>query len=254
LAIDVDLAVEDFWQARQQGVFFPPSYFDKLTIDEGYRIQLGLVDRRVAAGEKHIGWKVGLTAKAIQEQLGFHEPVFACVLETQPSGYVFGANQLINPSFETELCIRLGRALRGSVSYDDVRAAIDAVYPSFEIIETRGPVQQMAIALADNGQQRTVILGQPIPIEPNTMLSEVAVRVELNGKEVAAGPGSAVLGDPLNSIVWLAGKLDAFGRHLREGDLIMTGSFVRQFPMNPGDVAVAKFSEIGEVSVRMAVA
>ena len=202
----------------------------------------------------HIGWKVGLTAKAIQDQLGFHEPVFACILETQSTGHVFAANQLINPGFETEICIRLGRALNGPVGYDEVREAIDAVYPSFEIIETRGPIQQMALALADNGQQRSVIVGQPVPLGPNAMMSEVSVHVELNGNEVASGLGSAVLGDPLNSIVWLAGKLISFGRHVREGDLIMTGSFVRQFPLNPKYVAVARFSKIADVTVRMAAA
>ena len=86
------------------------------------------------------------------------------------------------------------------------------------------------------------------------MMSEVSVHVELNGNEVASGLGSAVLGDPLNSIVWRAGKLMSFGRHVREGDLIMTGSFVRQFPLNPKYVAVARFSKIADVTVRMAAA
>lgn len=254
MAIDVNVAIEDFWQARKQGIFFPPGYYDKLTIDEGYRIQLGLVDRRVAAGEKHIGWKVGLTAKAIQEQLGFHEPVFACILETQASGHTFETKTLVQPGIETELCVRLGRDLEGPVEYDDVCAAIDAVYPSFEIVETRGPVQQMALALADNGQQRSVVIGQRAALAAETKLSRVSVQVEINGKEVASGLGSAVLGDPLNSVVWLAGKLPYFGRRLRQGDLIMTGSFVRQFPLNPGDMAVARFTGIGEVSVSLTVA
>jgi 2-keto-4-pentenoate hydratase len=73
------------------------------------------------------------------------------------------------------------------------------------------------------------------------------VRVQLNGKEVATGWGSAVLGNPMNSISWLAAKLGQYARRLRPGDIIMTGSFVRQFPLGPGDVAVAEFSDIGGV-------
>ena len=87
MAIDVATAVEDFWIARKHGEFFPRAYYDQLTSDDAYRIQLALIDRRVAAGEGQIGWKVGLTSKAIQNQFGFHEPIFACVLETQPSGH-----------------------------------------------------------------------------------------------------------------------------------------------------------------------
>jgi 2-keto-4-pentenoate hydratase len=83
-------------------------------------------------------------------------------------------------------------------------------------------------------------------------LDKVETRVQLNGKEVASGLGSAVLGNPLNSVQWLAEKLGRHGRALRPGDIIMTGSFVRQFPLQAGDIAVAEFSGIGRVEVRIA--
>jgi 2-keto-4-pentenoate hydratase len=253
MTIDLTHAIDDFWTARARGEFFPQAYCDRLTLDDAYRIQLALVERRLAAGERHIGWKVGLTAKAIQEQFGFYEPVFGCILETLPSGYVFGATELIHPGFETELCIRLAGTLEGEVSIEYARDAIDVIHPSFEIIETRGDfVNQIALALADNAQQRSVVLGAPIRLTPDMALDEVEARVRLNGQEVARGLGSAVLGNPLNSIAWLAGKLGQYGQKLRAGDVIMTGSFVRQFPLSPGDVAVADFSDIGRVEAGIA--
>ena len=93
-----------------------------------------------------------------------------------------------------------------------------------------------------------------MPLAPNVDLAQVGARVWLNGEEVATGLGSAVLGNPLNSIQWLAGKIGEFGRSLRPGDIVMTGSFVRQFPLRAGDVALAEFSGIGRVEVRMAAA
>ena len=252
MSIELATAVEDFWTARARGEFFPQAYFDRLTLDDAYRIQLALIDRRVAAGERQIGWKVGLTAKPIQQQFGFHEPVFACILETQPSGHVFGATELINPGFETELCVRLGRGLEGIVSLEQVRAAVDVIHPAFEVIETRGDMKHIALAMADNGQQRSVVVGAPVQLAPAMALDQVEARVQLNGNEVATGLGSAVLGNPLNSIQWLAEKLRQHGRRLRAGDIIMTGSFVRQFPLQAGDIAVAEFSGIGRVEVRIA--
>jgi 2-keto-4-pentenoate hydratase len=253
MSIDLATAVEDFWAARARGEFFPQAYFDRLDLDDAYRIQLALIDRRVAAGERQIGWKVGLTAKPIQQQFGFHEPVFACVLETRTSGHVFGATELINPGFETELCVRLSRGLEGSVSLQQVRAAVDVIHPAFEIIETRGDlVKQIALAMADNGQQRSVVIGAPVQLAPTTELDRVEARVQLNGNEVASGLGSAVLGNPLNSVRWLAEKLGQHGRRLRPDDIIMTGSFVRQFPLQAGDIAVAEFSGIGRVEVSIA--
>jgi len=242
--------IEEFWQARQQGVYFPPAWFGKLTIDEAYRLQLGLIERRCAAGERQIGWKVGLTAPAIQQQFGFHEPVFGCVLDSKPSGHVFGASELIAPGFENELCMRLGVDLSGTVTLDDARAAIDLVYPSLEIIETRGPfTEQIALALADNAQQKTVILGSPEPLPAD--LTTMEARVSVNGQTIATGTGDAVLGNPLNSIVWLAATLGAYGRGLKAGEIVMTGSFTRQFPMARGDRIETVFSGLGSVGTSM---
>jgi 2-keto-4-pentenoate hydratase len=166
---------------------------------------------------------------------------------------VFGATELIHPGFETELCVRLGRGLEGKVTSEQVRAAVDVIHPSFEIIETRGdPVNQMELVVADNGQQRSVVVGAPVRLAPNVDLAQVTARVRLNGQDVATGLGSAVLDNPLNSIEWLAQKLGDYGRSLRPGDIVMTGSFVRQFPLHTGDAAMAEFSGIGRVEVGIA--
>lgn len=253
MAFDERAAIDSFWAAHARGVYFPPEWFDRLTLDQAYRIQLGLIARRCAAGERQIGWKVGLTAKPIQEQFGFHEPVFGCILESEQSGHVFGRDELINPGFENELCLRVNRDLAGDVGIAEVRASIDAVYPSLEIIETRGDLSaQIAVALADNAQQKTIVLGTPVSLGDKA-LDAVEARVQINGETVATGRGEAVLGNPLNSVIWLARKLPEFGRGIRAGDLIMSGSFTRQFPIAPGDRVHVGFVDIGDVDAAMLV-
>jgi|KBSSwiStaDraftv2_1062776.scaffolds.fasta_scaffold177019_3 2-keto-4-pentenoate hydratase len=251
MAFDAASVIEEFWQARGRGEYFPRAWFDKLTLDQAYQIQLGLIDRRIAKGERQIGWKVGLTAKPIQEQFGFHEPVFGVILESVPSGSVLHARELIAPGFESELCLRVGRDLGGKVSMAEARAAVVGVHPALEIIETRGDLsKQIALAMADNAQQKTVVLGPPLPLG-DRKLDEVACKVEMNGAVVAEGTGAAVLGNPLNSVIWLAEGLARYGRKIRAGDIVMTGSFVRQFPLKAGDkvrVAYAGFG-VAEVSV-----
>lgn len=251
MAFDEQAAIDSFWSARRRGVYFPPEWFDRLSLDQAYRIQLGLIDRRCAAGERQIGWKVGLTAKPIQQQFGFHEPVFGCILESQPSGHVFRAGELIAPGFENELCLRVKRPLAGDIGMAEARDAVDVIHPSLEIIETRGDfASQMAVALADNAQQKTIILGNPVPLGA-LQLDTVAVTVRINGNTVATGRGDAVLGNPLNSLIWLARKLTEFGCEIRAGDLIMSGSFTRQFPIAPGDRIHVEFAGIGDVQAGM---
>jgi len=251
MAFDEQAAIDEFWTARARGEYFPSAWFDRLTLDDAYRIQLGMIARRVAGGERHIGWKVGLTAPAIQQQFGFHEPVFGCILESRPTGHVFRRDELIKPGFEPELCLRIGEALSGEVDVSTVRRAIAAIHPSLEIIETRGDLSaQIAVAMADNAQQKTVILGDPVPIG-DLALEQVTATVQINGKTVANGRGDAVLGNPLNSVIWLARKLTEFGRGIRAGDIIMSGSFTRQFPIEPGDKVAVEFAGIGDVRTAM---
>jgi 2-keto-4-pentenoate hydratase len=252
-SFDAAAAIASFWEARARGEWFPAAWHDKLSNDQAYEVLFGIMARRLAAGERQIGWKVGLTSKAIQQQFNVHEPVFGCILESQPSGHVFAPGDLISPGFENELCLRVGKELSGRITQDEARAAIDVIYPSLEIIETRGNLtEQLALALADNAQQKTVILGSPAPLpaRPET----VEARVIINGEVAATGTGDAVLGNPLNSVVWLAAKLAEFGRSLKAGEIIMSGSFTRQFPIRPGDSIRCEFSGIGAVETSMTAA
>ena len=59
MAFDEQAAIDSFWAARARGEYFPPEWFDRLTLDQAYHIQLGQIARRCAAGERQIGWKVG---------------------------------------------------------------------------------------------------------------------------------------------------------------------------------------------------
>ena len=252
MAFDEQAAIASFQAAHARGEYFPPEWFNRLSLDEAYQIQLGLIGRRVAAGERQIGWKVGLTAPAIQQQFGFHEPVFGCLLETRPSGHVFRSDELIRPGFESELCLHIKEPLSGEVDMGTVRRAVDVIYPALEIIETRGDLSaQIAVAMADNAQQKTNILGSPVSLG-SIALDTVEATVQINGQTAATGRGDAVLGNPLNSVIWLARKLTEFGLGIRAGDLIMSGSFTRQFPIAPGDRIRVDFSGIGSVQTSMA--
>jgi len=248
---EVAAVVETFWRERQKGVYFPPAFGGRLSFDEAYRVQLGLIARREAAGERQVGWKVGLTAKAIQDQMGVHEPVFGCLLAegVKESGHRFRHRALIRPGFENEVCVRLGSDLAGPGLEPEVaRRAVESCSPALEIIETRGDfTRELALAIADNVQQKAIVLGPPVPLTDDLDLAAIAVRVAVNGEEVATGRGEAVLGSPLNALAWLANALVPFGRGLRAGDLVMTGSFTRQFALRPGDRIRAEFDRLGAV-------
>jgi 2-keto-4-pentenoate hydratase len=245
----IEVAVGAFEAAAARGEYFPQDWAGRLAIDDAYRILLARLRRR---GAQRVGWKVGLTARAIQEQFGVHEPVFGCLLADglKQSGHAFRREALIEPGFENELCIVLGRDVPAGATRHEVATAVARVHPAFEIIETRGDLtRQLELALADNAQQKAFVLGPPVAPDALPELSQVEARVLINGAEAATGRGDAVLGHPYNSVTWLAAKLADFGEKLRAGDYIMSGSFTRQFPLGRGDRVECAFTGIGNVSV-----
>jgi 2-keto-4-pentenoate hydratase len=248
---EIAAAVPEFEAAQARGDYFPKAWFDRLTLDDAYRILLALVGRRRGAGARRVGWKVGLTAPAIQQQFGVHEPVFACLLAEGlvQSGHVFRRDALIKPGFENELCIVLGHDLPAGATRAEVADAVARVHPAFEIIETRGEfTRQLALALTDNAQQKAFVLGPPVNGDGLPELAAVTVRVRINGALVATATGDAVLGHPYNAVAWLGAKLAQFGERVRAGDYIMSGSFTRQFPLASGDRIEAVFDGIGTVA------
>jgi len=249
---DIEAVIEDFWRSRQVGVYFPPEWLGKLTIDDGYRVQIGLLARLVGQGSRHVGWKVGLTSEAMQQQFRVHEPVFGYLLGEgeYPSGVSFPFSSLIRPGIESEICVTMATDLVGpGVDEVAVRRAIASVRPSIELAETRGPfTEHLPVAIAENVQQKAVVLGpETRPLPPDLDLARVGVAVSINGESVATATGVAVLGDPLRSVAWMANKLVEYGLRLHAGQIVMTGSLTRQFAVRQGDRVVAAFDPLGVV-------
>jgi 2-keto-4-pentenoate hydratase len=248
----IDSAIESFLKARREGVYFPPEWYGRLSLDDGCRVQLGVLNRLVAAGAKHIGWKVGLTSEAIQRQFGVPEPVFGFLLAdgVHHSPAVLEFDGLIQPGIENEMCVTIGQDLRGpGVDLARAREAVLSVRSSMELVETRGPfTEQLAVALGENVQQKGVILSeQAYPLLPDFDLNAVEVEVQLGGATVDRATGVAVLGNPLRSIAWLANKLSQYGLGLQPGQLVMTGSLTRQYRAQRGDRFRCNWEPLGVV-------
>jgi 2-keto-4-pentenoate hydratase len=254
--VDLEAVAESIWSSAERGMYYPAEWRGQLSLDEAYRVQLAILARYLRAGEVQAGWKVGLTARAMQVQQGVHEPVFGFLLQSgaRPSGAVLQFAELIQPGFENELCLTIGTTLRGpGVTLEAAQAATAAVAPALEIVERRGDLTgQLALALADNAQQKAFVTG-PATTRPadGFRLSEATVEVVVNGQSVERAGGVEVLGDPAASVAWLANKLAEFQLSLAAGQQVMSGSFTRQYLLAAGDRVEARFAPFGTVSVEV---
>ncbi len=254
---DVATIAESIWHDRGRGRY-PEAWAGRLTLEVAYAVQLALLDRYVAGGERQAGWKVGLTARAIQEQVGIHEPVFGFLLESGalPSGSTLPRERLVSPAVENELCLTIGRTLAGpGVTLDMARAAVSAVAPALEVVERRGDAAaDVPLSIADNCQQRAFVVGPAAGPSPATADPGAAtVEIYVDGRFSERASGREVMGTPLASVAWLADRLARYGRRLEAGMRVMSGSFTRQYPIERAGTEIeARFAPYGSVRARFA--
>ncbi len=229
--------------------------YPDLTPEDAYAIQRAIIDRKVAQGARVIGRKVGLTSKAMQDMLNVREPDYGHLLDTMAveDGAQVNAAELIQPKVEPEIAFIMARELAGPrVTATQVLSATRWVMPALEIVDSR--VENWRIKLhdtiADNGSSALFVLGgRPTPVD-NLDLRLIGVVLEKNGQIVQTGAGAAILGHPLNAVLWLANKLAEFGTSIREGDVILPGALTAATDAAAGDQITASFDHLGSVSVR----
>lgn len=216
------------------------SQLPDLTLAEAYRVQGINVRGRIAAGEALVGRKIGLTSKAMQEQLGVDQPDVGAIFDTMviPHAGRVEVSRFIQPRLEAEVAFRMASDLPGPASMESVRAAVGSVMVAAEVIDSR--IRDWSIGLvdtvADNASSAAVVFGPEVPAKPDLLDALPGIRVELreSGKAAASGLGSAILGHPLEAVVWLARTLEATGESLKEGDLVLAGAVHASIPLGRG--------------------
>lgn len=224
------------------------------TVADAYAIQSAGLDMRKAEGAVIRGHKVGLTAKAMQRQFGVTTPDYGALLDTMfvAEDEVIPASTLIQPRVEPEVACVLGRPLAGpGVTTADALRAIAFVCPSLEIIDSRITDWKIGLVdtIADNASSARVVLGARCTRLDAVDLREVPCTLTQDGEVQQTGTSAAVLGNPVNAIVWLANVLGQFGATLSEGDVVFPGSCTAAIPCDPGSRVRAEFGALGTVGV-----
>lgn len=162
----IEDAVDLLWHSTRQGAPPPTALQKALTLAEAYRVQLGVLARRQAAGEKLAGWKIGLSADGARKMFGLSSPISAYLLASRhfPSGHSFSYTAIGRPIIESELCFTLGKRLAGpGVTRAHVLPAVSAVAPAFEVVDMRVDMAtDMPLGVADGVAQWGYVTGTAI--------------------------------------------------------------------------------------------
>ncbi len=228
-----------------------------MAVEDAYAVQTAWLERKLAAGEELAGRKVGLTAKAMQEQLGVREPDFGFLLRSMlvPSGSTLARGDFLRPRVEPEIGFWLGRELRGpGVTVEQVLAATRGVSAALEIVDSRIADWRIKLVdtIADNGSSARAVTSERVVDVGGLDLATEPVVLLRNDQEVGRGSGADVLGHPAEAVAWLANTLARFGEALRPGQLVLPGAMCASVFAEAGETFRAEFPHLGVVSVRFA--
>lgn len=207
------------------------------------------------AGRRIVGRKVGLTAQAVQAQLGVDQPDFGVLFDDMAiaDGGVLPASAVLQPKAEAEVAILLGADLPDpATTREAVEAAVAGVTAAIEIVDSRIADWKISFAdtVADNGSSAFFVLGDTVRPLAGLDLWSCGMVLEVNGEVVSVGAGAACLGHPLAAATWLARTLAARGAPLRKGDVVLTGALGPMVALSPGDAVKATIGGLGSCAFR----
>jgi 2-keto-4-pentenoate hydratase len=226
-------------------------------IDVAYAVQTEVTRRGIESGRRLVGRKIGLTSKAVQQQLGVDQPDYGALfadMEIVTGGQIEVA-QLIQPRVEAELALVLESDLSSEdVTLGELMRATAYAVPALEVVDSRIRDWKITIldTVADNGSSARYVLGASPRRLTDVDLESCGMTMMKNGTIVSVGCGAACLGHPLRAALWLARTMAKAGQPLRSGDVVLTGALGPVSPVSAGEFCEARISGFSPVSVSFA--
>lgn len=246
-------------KARQQIPALTLSY-PAMDMDDAYRIQEQWVTRKVADGERVVGYKIGLTSRAMQMAVNIDTPDYGVLLDSMlfANGSAIAARDFTDPRIEVEFAFVLRKTLAGEdVALEQVLDATDYVIPALELIAARsyrtdpetGYTRKIFDTIADNAANAGIIPGDT-KIDPREIdLRWAGALLYLNGNIEETGLAAGVMDHPAHGIRWVCKRFSQWGIALQPGQVILSGSFTRPVMVTPGDKIRADYGPFGEIIV-----
>lgn len=224
-----------------------------LSVDDAYAIQALSLARRYARGERRVGMKMGLTSRAKMAQVGVDEMVWGRLTDAMQveEGGSIALSRYVHPRVEPEVAFLLKAPLAGRVSMTQAMAAVEAVAPAMEIIDSRYKDFKFVLAdvVADNSSSSGFIVGPWS--KPDLDVGNLGLVMSVDGRPVQVGSTAAILGHPLRSLVAAARLVAQWGERLEAGWIVLAGGATAAHPLAAGMTVRTEMQSLGSVSFRV---
>jgi 2-keto-4-pentenoate hydratase len=242
---------------RSRSPMAPPSQAHSgLDLDDAYDVQMINAARAVREGRRAVGYKIGLTSAAAQKHFGITHPDFGHLYQDMAVADEdeIDLSRLIQPKIEGEIAFVLGHDLTGpGLTIVDVIRAVDYAVTAMEIIDSRIKDWKIGATdtIADNGSSALYVLAGKRRCINDLDLSALGMGFYRNGEIWCTGAGAAVMGNPLNAVLFLANELGRKDRWLQAGEVVLSGALSGMVTLAPRDFYSCEIQGLGRVSVRV---
>ncbi len=223
---------------------------DQINLSEAYDVQRLLINHRLKRGAKMIGVKMGFTSRAKMAQMGISDLIWGRLTSDMliEEGASIDLSHYVHPRVEPEICFLLKKPLSGHVSHLEAWAAVEAIAPAIEIIDSRYKNFKFSLAdvVADNASSSGVLIGPWH--RPDLDISNLGLILSFNGRPVEMGSTAAILGSPVRALVAAARLAAESGEVLEAGSLIMAGGATAAVALEAGQSVRCEFQTLGSVS------
>jgi len=218
-----------------------------------YAAQQLFVQSKLDAGDRLVGYKLGLTSRNKQRAMGVDSPLYGRVTSSMLSTYgePVRFDRFIHPRVESEIAFLIGREIAAPATVTSVLAATDLVYGAVDVLDSRyqGFKFTLSDVVADNASAGAFYLG-PIALPPAALeLHTLGCVVRVDGEVVMTAAGAAVMGHPAASVAWLVNRLAEQGESLQPGQLIFSGGVTAPVPLVAGGSVTFEFDGLGVIEV-----
>lgn len=257
---EIDAAATELYAAERDRVQIAAlsGRHPDMDMDDAYAVQTAWIQKKVAAGDPVIGYKIGLTSRVMQRAMKIDTPDFGVLLKSMwyDNNSRIRHGDFTDPRIEVELAFVLKERLFGDdLSIDDVLQATDYVVPALELIAARsyrvdphsGYVRTVMDTIADNAANAGIVVGEQRFSPEEIDLRWSGAILYRNGIIEETGLAAAVLDHPANGICWIARRFAPHGIALEPGQILLSGSFTAPVIVQPGDEVRADYGPLGEI-------
>lgn len=226
---------------------------NRLHLNDAYEIQRSSIERRLERGERRVGVKMGFTSRAKMQQMGLADVIWGRLtdaMQVEEGGNV-ERSRFVHPRVEPELAFLLKKPLSGNVTGPEALAAVEAIAPALEIIDSRYQDFKFTLpeVIADNASSSGFVIGGWH--DPRIDFSNLGLVLSIDGRPVQMGSTAALLGHPLRSLVAAARLSAAAGEPLQAGWIVLAGGATPAEWIRPGQHVSVEMQTLGSAAFHL---